>query len=105
MRKSIVYYAATAALLLVGAGCAGSVTQETSVGAPSAAPSGSEAMMRADDDAEAKVEGSVDASVDELLMEADADMKAQADLEKNADEVGADGASIKAYSDSSYEIQ
>jgi hypothetical protein len=99
MRKQVGYFAATAALLLVGAGCDGTVKQEATVGAPEQG-----AAMR-QQDATAKPEGGIDASVDAIVGGADDEKKAQADKEADADEVGADKASINAYGDATYEIK
>lgn len=99
MRKNIGYYAALAALLLAGAGCEGAVRQEAELGAPEP----ESATLRQDDAAED--ESDIDASVDAIIGAGEDEKEAQDDKESDADEVGADDASINAYGDASYETK
>ncbi len=102
MRKRIGYCAAVAALLLVGAGCEGSVRQDAAVGAPESGA----AMMKKDDTAPpAEGDAGIDASVDALVGGADDERSAQDEKASDAEEIGADKDGLNAFGESSYEIK
>lgn len=89
------YAAAVAALLFVGAGCA--ARQNT--GAEVQLPPRQEGRM------EAKTEGSVDATVDDILKDSDDEQELLHGADSDAAELEADKAELNAFSDTEYEVK
>lgn len=87
------WLASASVLLLVGAGCAGSVDQNASLEA--------ETGVEAEDDSKAEggasLNASVDAAVDAAFAEVDASSKQELEENDDAEIVGNDSAELKAY--------
>ena len=99
MRKKYAFAAAMASLLLVGAGCG--AKQDTS--AQLQLPPRPEGAMEAKTDM--KAEGSVDATVDGILEDDDAEQELLHGSDSDAMELDADKTELNAYSESSYEVK
>ena len=92
MRKNFVLAAAVGTLLLVGAGCSKPAAMSDT---------------KKDDAAMVKVDGSAttDATVDQLLMDADKEKMQQAEVEKSADDAVSDTAEINTITQGNYELK
>ncbi|WKZ28838.1 MAG: hypothetical protein QY323_04900 [Patescibacteria group bacterium] len=85
------WLASASVLLLVGAGCAGSVDQKASL----EAETGMEAGEKTGEGA--SLDASVDAAVDAALAEIDASTRMELEENQDADVVANDDAELKAY--------
>ena len=98
MKNKLSYAAAVTALLLAGAGCAAKpqAELETKTPVPETAT---------ERKAEMKPEGGVDATIDGLLKDVEAEAQMQKEQESDASELESDKAELNAYSEGSYEVK
>src|SRR5258708_845736 len=97
MRMRIPYALAVAALLLVGAGCGASVSENANVETQKGTNEAPKMEQKSEN-------GEIDASVDGMLKSSDDEKAEQADAEKDAGEVDADKTDINAFGEASYEL-
>ena len=90
------FAAAVAALLLAGAGCTAQTNTEAGLEARPPAPEG---VMKA------KTEGSVDATIDDILKDGDDEQEMLRGSESDAAELDADKAELNAYGEGTYELK
>lgn len=102
MKRQLTYAAAIAALLLVGAGCA--ARQQAAEGLNVQPPVGG-VRGTAEVKTQAKVEGTVNGTVDAILKDSEDEKTVQQEHEGDASNVNADDAELNAYSDTSYELK
>lgn len=105
MRRYAAYAGLLASILLVGAGCAAKQGANVNVGADVRMED--EGGKNGGMEGKIEVEGSsdVDGTVNAIMMDLDDEKEANAEIEKNAEEVESDKAELNAYGTSSYEVK
>lgn len=102
MKRQLTYAAAIAALLLVGAGCAGK--QQAAEGLETGkVPAQAEGKMAPQ--AQVKAAGSVDGTVDAILKDSEDEKAAEKDRASDASNINADDGELNAYSDTTYDLK